>query len=175
MLAIDIGKIKNRAGARLDFQLAEPTDAAAYGYDSFRLLEPLTISGTAENNGHTIAVSGEYGSCLELICARCLQPYRLPVKAPLNLFFAARAKLDADGEQDVYPYDGESAPLTPHILAEIYFDLPMQPLCREDCRGICPHCGVDLNQQSCSCAVQQIDSRWEKLRDLIDDTEKGER
>ena len=42
----------------------------------------------------------------------------------------------------------------------------MQPLCRPDCRGLCPVCGVDLNQQSCSCGKDDIDPRWEKLKNL---------
>jgi uncharacterized protein len=87
----------------------------------------------------------------------------------VTTLFAVDAHDDYDGEQDIYPLTDNMAVIGHVVANEIALLLPMQPLCREDCAGICPCCGADFNQGSCNCARENIDPRWEKLKNLLKD------
>jgi uncharacterized protein len=67
---------------------------------------------------------------------------------------------------DLAVFDGEGIELDDLVKEEILLAMPGHTLCREECKGLCANCGVDLNQNNCDCATKQIDSRWEKLKDL---------
>jgi uncharacterized protein len=54
------------------------------------------------------------------------------------------------------------------VRESILLTLPLKPLCREDCKGLCPICGIDLNKSVCSCVKRETDPRWEKLKGLLD-------
>jgi len=62
------------------------------------------------------------------------------------------------------------ADLTDMVRQELLLALPMKPLCSEECKGLCPRCGVNLNIETCDCRVKGMDSRWEGLKDLKKDT-----
>ena len=78
----------------------------------------------------------------------------------------------ADEENEVHFFQGDEIDITEAVLKQIFLNLPMKFVCREDCQGFCPHCGINLNTGKCSCADDQIDPRWEKLKILLDSNKK---
>ena len=119
--------------------------------------------------------SGPLAVSVDSLCSRCLAPCASWVEVKVDDVFLPSvdimtgAKLrheDAD-DADVHSIDGQhvldlSDTLRQYRLAS----LPLAPLCREDCKGICPECGTDLNGSACSCEQYQ-DQRWAKLRELL--------
>ncbi|MDH4101483.1 MAG: DUF177 domain-containing protein, partial [Nitrospirota bacterium] len=91
-----------------------------------------------------------------------------------NVFYAKGDETERDkevkpSEIDVNYFDGVSLDTTEIILAQISLDAPMKPLCREDCAGLCPRCGADLNNGPCGCAGhgdEHVDARFAKLKDF---------
>ncbi|HEY6146875.1 MAG TPA: DUF177 domain-containing protein, partial [Thermoanaerobaculia bacterium] len=77
----------------------------------------------------------------------------------------AERELDKD-DLDVYFYDEPEVSVAPIVEERIQMAVPMKPLCREDCLGLCPTCGKDLNQGPCNCRDEAIDPRWEALSKL---------
>ncbi len=69
---------------------------------------------------------------------------------------------DADLDEDTYPLEGDQLDLRPLVRDALLLELPLAPLCHEDCRGLCPQCGADLNAGPCDCTVSR-DARWEVL------------
>lgn len=168
-----IEKIKQHPDASMPVQLAAELDPAAHGY-AFRLAEPLRFVGQAENLGAGLfQVQGQLQTTLQLACSRCLEPFPLPLALDFGERYAAEARPDAAGEADIHAFTGAEIDLSEQLLNQIQLALPMQPLCRENCLGLCPRCGTNLNQSSCSCAAAEIDPRWEKLKAFMDDGEKG--
>ena len=69
-------------------------------------------------------------------------------------------------DMDVYSYQGEEVDLEPLLREQVILAVPFAPLCREDCKGLCPVCGIDLNTGTCTCDRTPIDPRWSALRNL---------
>ena len=167
MMLVDIAKIKTRPGTWLDFSFTDKLDAAACGYDDFRIVGDVVAEGriTSLDDG-SFTADLRYTANVEQCCSRCGKRFCQPAAGMLQARFSTSPQEDADGEEECHLILHEQADLAPVILQEIGFRLPMQPLCRQDCRGLCPTCGADLNEGCCSCTSEQIDPRWEKLKNL---------
>lgn len=120
-----------------------------------------------------IRVNGELATALELACARCLEPVIQDVNRKFDLLYrplgadAGREELSVTGaEAEVSYYQGEGLLLEDVIREQVLLAVPLKIICREDCQGLCPHCGVNLNLEKCSCAEPFEDPRWTALKDL---------
>ncbi len=107
-------------------------------------------------------------------CARCLEPFRQKLVNDTD-FIATSYKQDgeiADDEDRVY-YDADlRADLWEIVRQTVILALSMKPLCREDCRGLCPQCGTNLNKKKCKCTVKEIDPRLEPLKKLLSENNR---
>ena len=99
------------------------------------------------------------------LCRRCLQPVGGRVKADFQELFEPRPR---DGE--TYPLKGDRIDLQPLAREALLLELPLAPLCRDDCAGLCATCGADLNAGPCTCAPADADPRWAAL-DLLRDND----
>ena len=91
-------------------------------------------------------------------CRRCLGPVGGELVVEFRELFE-----ESPREGESYPLRGDHIDLAPLAREAVLCDLPLAPLCAEDCHGLCPTCGVDLNQGSCGCAEQHTDPRWAAL------------
>ncbi|MBQ1502063.1 MAG: DUF177 domain-containing protein [Firmicutes bacterium] len=167
-MLLSVSKIQQKPGLSQRYQISGPVDADdAAAYHDFAVNGEVEFSGTVTNMGNgTFSVEGSYGAEIAYSCSRCLAPCTMRVGGSVTALYGEASTEAADGDIDVRPLVGGEIDLTDLILSEIAFDFPMQPLCRDDCRGICPVCGTDLNKNACTCAEQSIDPRWEKLKDF---------
>ncbi len=176
MLNLPIGKIRNVPGAVQKVSLLARPEPARYGYEDLTLAKDLAFVGQVENAGQGVFhVDGHYQTELLLQCGRCTESYTLPVSGDYSGQYVAEQDdqaSKADEETELLGFSGDQINLAPALFAEIYLELPMQPLCKPDCRGLCPVCGVNLNTSSCSCSEDTIDPRWEKLKYLVE-SKKG--
>ena len=106
-------------------------------------------------------------------CSRCLEGFRVPVRAPFDLLFLPAASEPASPEQEIedddlgtsYYRDGV-IDLADVVREQLSLALPMKPLCQEGCRGLCPECGTNLNSGACDCAPRWEDPRLAPLKAL---------
>lgn len=120
------------------------------------------ISGSLEVMwaGDVIKVSGRLATTVTSACCRCLLPVITPLDISVQLSYVAggddvepvdeELELQCD-ELGLITFSGPELDLQPDIEQEIIMALPQQPLCKESCLGLCPVCGCDLNQETCSC------------------------
>lgn len=104
-------------------------------------------------------------------CARCLESYTFDLRKDFSLVLVPEETLPArlaltEDDLDLVYYRGEEIDVTPLVDEQIILALPTKPLCREECRGLCPQCGANLNSESCCCQPQKGDPRWAVLRQL---------
>ena len=125
-----------------------------------------------------IRVNGEVSAELEVACARCLEPVLQDVKRNFDLLYrplgidAGREEMSVTGaEAEIGYYQGEGLLLEDVIREQVLLALPLKAICRQDCKGLCPQCGTNLNSGSCSCAEPAEDPRWSALKDLRDKLE----
>ena len=167
---LSLGRLKHDLGYRLVLDIQAAVNTAAYGYDDMPLGEPLALAGQAENIAGEIHVSGQLSANLVQKCSRCGTAVHMELSLPFREIYSSQdVPPDEAGEQDKHAFSGTNIDLTPEALRALFAELPMKPLCREDCRGLCPQCGADLNLEQCSCGSKEIDLRWEKLRNLLND------
>jgi len=120
-----------------------------------------------------IRLSGELNATIEAACARCLEPVAQKVARKFDLLYrplgsdAGREELSVTAvEAEIGYYQGESLLLEDALREQVLLAVPLKAICREDCQGLCPHCGVNLNFESCSCAEPQEDPRWSALKEI---------
>lgn len=127
---------------------------------------PVEVELVAYQEGEDYLLNGVVRSDLTLTCDRCLGPasYSFEGKFDVRLVSEIRPDLDAD-EDDilVWPLHQQELDLSGVIAQTVYLEIPQKVLCREDCRGLCPSCGADLNRQPCGCVTEEIDERWSPL------------
>jgi len=121
-------------------------------------------------SGDTIYVRGELAAKINQECGRCLEPATIPIGGdfvytlvPAKVEVAKDLELTAQELETSY-YRGDFIDLTPIICEQIVLQAPMRVLCTDDCKGLCPHCGINLNIGSCVCGSDVIDDRLAVLK-----------
>lgn len=138
---------------------------------------PLTAEGVAELLPHTggeVRVKGRVQTTLDVECDRCLTHAPIPVDLNFDLFYrpAESAPKDEEevsideGEAEMGFYEMPGLVLEEVLHEQIVLGLPMQRVCSESCKGICPECGANRNEKQCSCEVHPADDRWNALKSL---------
>jgi uncharacterized protein len=133
--------------------------------------QPGRVHLTIQAIGKDYHLSGELFAPVVLECSRCLEPFRLPLLLPLGWFVRRVEALTPedelpDGEFEILP-ETQELDFTARVREAIIFNLPVKPLCRPDCRGLCPACGQNLNARECACRREASDPRWDGLRRLM--------
>lgn len=156
----------------------ETVDIPAERLDRQDVLElgPISWSGRVthtEDGGFYLRAHLEYEQTLA--CHRCLEPVTEPVSADVDLLLLVGAPRAMDGEVEldeedlgVVHVDGETFDLRPLLEEQLQLAVPMKPVCREDCKGLCAQCGADLNEGACDCEDDWVDPRWAALQELKD-------
>jgi len=124
-----------------------------------------------ERDDFDVLVSGEIRATVPQVCGRCLEPFGAPVRAAVDVrVIPRRATSDsvelASDDLDVDFYQNDELDLSALVEAETTLALPMKPLCRADCRGLCPVCGGNRNVAACACSERAPDPRLAVLKDL---------
>ena len=128
------------------------------GPDTYTFAEPLRWDVDITNTAGALLVTGTVRGIGTTECARCLDPFDLDVLGDVEGFFVieedARPE-DMDEDEFEFLSEDHIIDLAPLLQAAILVDVPMMPLCRDDCRGICPDCGANLNVEECGCAQER--------------------
>jgi uncharacterized protein len=159
-----------RAG-RFDVELAP--GVVEFFDPKLRQAGPLKASGKVElvlGSLGEIRAKGHLSVVMEADCDRCLDPARCPIDSDFELYYRPVAEgygeevaLD-EGEAEMGFYEGDGIELNDVLREHVLLALPMQRVCSEACKGICPVCGQNRNQEMCACHAGSLDDRWEALR-----------
>jgi uncharacterized protein len=125
---------------------------------------PVDAILRAESVVEGILVSGDVAGRAAVRCARCLSEYRAPIRLRLCELFTTEDKRLP--EEEAYRLAGDEMDLEPMLRDAIALALPLNPICREGCEGLCAGCGQDLNAGPCGCRDESSDPRWAALAGL---------
>lgn len=120
-----------------------------------------------------IQIKGDMNTRLEMACARCLEPLTHEIEGSFDLLYrplgtdSGRAELSVTiAEAEIGYYQGGGVLLEDVLKEQVLLAVPLRAICREDCKGLCPHCGKNLNVEQCSCAEPIEDPRWAALKEI---------
>ncbi|WP_141336515.1 DUF177 domain-containing protein [Paenibacillus sp. tmac-D7] len=147
-----------------------PKTGSLLGYGPLQVrLEARDVEGAAE-------VDGELEIDVEQSCSRCLAPVAQHVTVPFHETFVKGEEKaideesdedEEDDDDDVLYVTGDRIELKPYLAEAVMLSLPFIPLCKEDCKGLCPVCGTDRNERECGCKQEKVDPRLAGLADFF--------
>lgn len=141
-----------------------------------KILAPIDVNVSLEKGESRVLVTGKIETMVQLHCSRCLKPIEYWIEESFEAVYLSRnfEKYLSKTERlktldNLIYYDGQSIDLTNRVIETIILSVPEVPLCREDCKGLCPICGTDLNENpDHSCETEEIDPRFVTLKKLLD-------
>jgi uncharacterized protein len=170
MLSLNLARIR---AAQERFEKTYAPEAVTAEGDTFSVVAPAELAFDIFKDKDKFRLEGRVTSTLELPCGRCLEAYPLAVDAAFDLRYQPRSTNTGEGEQSVEEddlttafYDNEEIDLGQLVREQFYLALPMKPLCRDECKGLCPQCGTNLNRGTCGCSPEWQDPRLAVLRTL---------
>jgi uncharacterized protein len=157
-----------------------PADLHIEAEETFRLEPGASVDLHVEKGDEdSVHVRGRVSARLRLQCSRCVKDYVVSAAEPLDLFYLPHRAGDneeasdevelSDRDMVVAYYDGDQLDLGEALREHLLLDVPMKRLCRDDCKGLCVHCGKDLNEGPCDCPPEEAtaDPRFAGLKKLL--------
>jgi uncharacterized protein len=133
----------------------------------------LRAEATIQKMGKSYLILGSVKTVLQLRCARCLKDFSYPLSSSLDLtLHPLKSESSGEevelGEEDLKSnfFEGGEIHLSEVACEQIFLEVPYQPLCREECKGLCPKCGQDLNLSPCNCKPEDLGAGFSALRNL---------
>ena len=168
--------IKQLEIQKIEFDESYAPGEVEFGETGVKQKGALSTQGEARllpNSGGQIRIQGSYRVDLEAECDRCLGPAGFHLDEKFDLFYhpssdepeGDEVELDSGGAEIGF-YESDGLELKDVVTEQVLLGLPMQLVCRDDCKGICPVCGSNRNERPCSCEVKPVDDRWGALRNF---------
>ena len=150
-------------------------DAARLGVSVYgmSLVGDVQVVLDVVKSDHIYFGTGQAVCDAQFECSRCLEPFRTMMRGEVEFSIqeidpAQPVDRDEIPETElVIPAAASQVDITGPVREALLLEIPLKPLCAEDCRGLCPRCGVNRNERECSCRAESSDPRWDGLRDLL--------
>lgn len=142
--------------------------------DDYVVAQGVSLALRVRKDGDKCRVAGRVRSVLRLSCSRCLERFDVPSDLVVDLLYLPHSANRGDAETEIAENDLSTAFYRDHqidlvqmVHEQFQLELPMKPLCRDDCHGLCAMCGTNLNQQRCACDPRWRDPRLAALEALL--------
>ncbi len=165
-MILDLEPIFNVEGSVKDF--AYEIDLTKEALDSdYPFTTPVSVKGDIHNRAGIVEIETTADFVLDICCDRCAKPLKYPYTVDINHTLVVSLNDDENDElilvDDVHQFNVDEL-----VTDDIFLNLPAKFLCSEDCKGLCPKCGADLNEGACNCK-KEIDPRLAALQQLLED------
>jgi uncharacterized protein len=142
-----------------------------------RLTEPPEVTGRVQTSGREVRVRGKITARAEVDCDRCLKSVETPVETEFDVSYvpeedyrSSEAAELQEEDMSLSVFDGETIDVDELVREQLLLALPTRALCTEECKGLCPTCGADLNADAaCGCETKEVDPRWAALKSVMSD------
>ena len=144
-MRVNIADALQSEGEAFEARYTGPMTPVEYGDESFSFPDGVQVEAEYRFDGEGVLVTGSITGATNAECARCLKPLTHPVSLRFAEYYSRQP------EEGMYAFEGEEIDLAQMLGDNIVLSLPMRFLCRQDCKGLCPTCGKDLNEDACGC------------------------
>lgn len=163
-MILDLEPIFNTEGLVREFAYDLDLSEEELGFDK-PFTTPVRVSGSVGNYTGIVEIRANADFSLELMCDRCAKPIKVSINTPINHTLVTH--LNDETNDELLLVSELRFNLDELVTEDIFLDMPAKFLCSEDCKGVCPKCGKDLNSGSCGCA-KEVDPRLAALQQLLD-------
>ncbi|MCL6449796.1 MAG: DUF177 domain-containing protein [Acetobacteraceae bacterium] len=184
-MLVDVSELRKAVGNEARHQFCEPLEPVPHPGGLVTFPEPARVSLRLINTGRTILAHVRAQVVAELECARCLERFRTPVEVDYEEEYREgrppapvpggprETALTGEDLRTVF-FEGDFVDFGPDVRENLALALPMKPVCREECRGLCPRCGRNLNRGPCGCPPEPAGTALERLAGLWAEREEEE-
>ena len=163
-MKIDVFDVTSKRIINQPVDLCLEIDKLYDGYEYINFSKPIILKGSFSLVGDIVNLNARLTTEFTIACSRCLEEFNYPIDIEVKEQFS-RNKGNED--TDFILMESDKLDITDIIENNIYLALPFARLCKEDCKGLCQHCGTNLNISTCSCDDSNVDSRLAKLKELF--------
>lgn len=163
-MELSIHQAAKQLGEVFPYAWQGPLEDQTYGGRTIRFVGNAALTGTFVGDAQGFTVTGEGKVTLSDRCARCNEPFERPFVFSFEDRFVKAVLREEEDES--YPFEGDVIDLSQAFMDELFLQLPIVSLCKPDCKGLCPVCGVDLNRFRCDCAEKTRNSAFDALKAL---------
>lgn len=170
-MKLDVNDI---TGTEADVVFNAPISEFNFSVDELVLKKEVQVVTRIRKINNKILIKGTIETQVDLECSRCLEHFPYSIGENFQVVFEPfssdiqEEEMELEKEDlDIGFYKEGIIDLTEVVREQIILAVPMIPICNEDCKGLCPYCGQNLNQCKCVCVGKTIDPRWSKLQDLV--------
>lgn len=165
---MDISKILNGDRDTLAVEVEINIEDGNTNNYNIRLSSPIIINGSIKKTDNQLALNARISSEVISECSRCLDDINVSVEEDVIVYLVSQDS-EIMEEYDTFVINGNNLDLKELALVEILDQIPLKLLCKDDCLGMCPQCGSNLNKDMCKCneSEDRIDARFDKLKELI--------
>ena len=163
-MRLDLRPILHVPGASLPFDFTLDLSGLDF-YGERPFAHPVRITGAVRNMADALLLEGSAETTLELVCDRCLKPFRQEMHLPVSTLLAET--LEDEENDEIVLLDNGEVDLDEVFTTAAVLAMDVKHVCSEDCKGLCPTCGADLNQGPCGCRPEP-DPRFAALAQLLD-------
>lgn len=165
MIKVNVAEIKKRLVGQKTFAFDLTPDELEITSSEVEILGTIKTEGSISNAGDVLLLEATMSAQVRRTCGRCLKEFTAVTKAEvLEKFYPTSAE---NIEKDAFVYDSDVINITEPLRESLLLAEPMQALCKEDCQGLCPSCGADLNEGDCGCDKVSVDPRLAALKQFI--------
>ena len=165
-MLLGLSQIIDRPGASVSFSVSVDLSDLCYGV-SYPVSEPVLAEGNVRNTAGVLVMQGSIATTIHGICDRCASEFHRKVEFPIDVVLVTKLESEENEDEWVFPLEGDSADLDDIVRTVFVLNLDSKLLCKEDCKGICPKCGKNLNDGPCNCR-KELDPRFAALKQLLE-------
>lgn len=164
-MTIDVSSILKEFGGKLEV-CGEVTLPETEFFGEYSFTGPLQVKGNVSNNGKALRLRADATGEMTTRCARCMKKISVPVDFEMteNLM---QGEGEAEKDEDIILFKDTTIELDGIVLDNFLMNVEGKYLCSDNCKGLCPTCGADLNEGECGCSKENIDPRWSQLLDIM--------
>ncbi len=165
-MLLGLSQIIDRPGASVSFSVSVDLSDLCYGV-SYPVSEPVLAEGNVRNTAGVLVMQGSIATTIHGICDRCASEFHRKVEFPIDIVLVTKLESEENEDEWVFPLEGDSADLDDIVRTVFVLNLDSKLLCKEDCKGLCPQCGKNLNDGPCNCR-KELDPRFAALKQLLE-------
>lgn len=168
-MKINIAQVKKEFGSTQSFSFKASAEELNIGKEELCLSEDIVVKGLITNKGMFFEAAGTICGHVRQICSRCLEDMVTVLTAPFSEKYQAADSRESgeDSDFDTNYFTGDEIDIADLIRETLLLAEPVKPVCSENCRGLCPECGVNLNVNTCGCSQVKTDPRLAVLEKLL--------
>ena len=167
-MVIDVSGILKDIGGKIEISDCIDMKDTDFLGEMYRFTKPVEIKGNITSNGKSLFFEAHCIAYVVTACARCAKDIEVKIEFDIDEALARNTE-QFDESSDIILFDGHEIDIDEIILNTFLMNLSGKYLCKEDCKGLCPVCGADLNERECGCNREFIDPRWQGLADLLEE------